>query len=135
MAVLLLVYWLAFVWVAIGAGHDPGFVMHPEAIPYPVVGVVVLCVVLAMLVALLGLVLRPPTTWRRWPRIALRTSYVFLLMVLMLPAGVTDLPGITYVPARFSMATLLVLSVWALYRVAAALMARRALRHRELPRQ
>jgi hypothetical protein len=113
MNVSLFVYWVVFVWLAIGAGRNPGFVGHPEAVAYPVQGVSTLCVVLALLVALLRLVLRPPLTWRRWARLALRASYVLLLIFLLLPATATDMPGIEYVPAKFSFVTLLMLAVWA----------------------
>jgi hypothetical protein len=123
MPVLLSAYWLAFVRIAIEAGHNPGFVSHFETAPYPTQGAVVLCVVLAMLVASLGVVLRPPTRWRRWLRLVIRALYVGIFIVLTLPAGATDLAGIYYVPAIFSLATFLVLAVGTVWRVGATIMA------------
>lgn len=107
----LLVYWLAFVWLAIDAGHHPGFVASSEAVSYPIKDVVVLCLILALLVVLLRLVLQPPSAWRPWARVTLRSGYVLLLLV-QLPLGLaTDMPGIAYVPMKFALLTLVILGL------------------------
>lgn len=111
--IFLLIYWLAFVWLAIGAGHSPGFIMHPEAAPYPTPGVMVLCMILAVLVVLLSLVMHPPANWRPRVRFALRGVYVLLLLVMLALGMGTDMEGIVYVPAKFALVTLLFLAVWA----------------------
>ena len=117
MSVLLFVYWLAFVWVAIGAGHNPGFVMHPETVPYPFRSVAILCVFprgTRDAVRLGAPNLRPGGRAGRYHRPSHLIHPSLLHRALILPAGITDMAGIFYVPAEFSLATLLLLAVWAL---------------------
>ncbi len=114
-SVLLLGYWLCFVWFALDRGRVPGYWSRHDVVPYPVVDVAVVCIVMGIFAAILGLVLRPPAGWRLWSRIALRTIYVLLLMLLVLTGLSSDLRGIDYVPSHFGLATLLVLiilSIW-----------------------
>ena len=113
---LLVLYWLAFVWLGIERAHNPGYVMHPETVPYPVRDVVVVSVFLGLLVAALGLFLRMPTSWNRWARVAFRAAYVLLLVFLLMMGMVTDMPGIVYVPPIFALATLRLLGAFGLWR-------------------
>jgi hypothetical protein len=107
----LFAYWLAFVWLAADAGHDPGYFRRNEVVPYPIQDVVVVCLLLAALVVLLRLVLRPPAGWRTWARVTLRSVYVLLLLVLFASGLGTDFSGIDYVPFKFALATLLILGI------------------------
>ena len=113
---LLLLYWLAFVWLGIDWAHNPGFVMHRETVPYPVRDVVIVSGFVALLVAALGLVLLWPSSWNRWARVGLIVVYVMFLLFLLTAGMVTDMPGIFYVLPAFARATLVLLGALGLWR-------------------
>jgi hypothetical protein len=81
-------------------------------VPYPLADVIGVSIAMGPMVALLGLVLRPPASWRLWSRIALRTGYALRLLFLMALGSTADLRSIDYVPSRLALATLLLLIIW-----------------------
>lgn len=102
-------YWLAFAALAFDAARDPGFVPDPEHQPYPWGDVAIVLCVLALLTAWLRVVWTPRPARPRWVRAA--NAGVFVLVMLFLVQGLayTDMSGLTYVPAFFALATLLLL--------------------------
>ena len=104
-------YWLAFVAVALDSGRNPGFVRHPELQPYPWLAVLVVSVILALFTAWLGAVLRPHPTGPAWVRWVNTVVFVIVLLVLVPWLVVTDGPGFAYILPFFALVTLFVLVV------------------------
>lgn len=103
----LLVYWLAFVALAVDFGKYPGLVAQPELQPYPWKAVVVTSVLLAAAAAVLYAILRPVTFRGSWGRLSLALLYAVVLFVVGAVTFITDQPGYYYVPAYFAATTLL----------------------------
>ena len=110
----LVLYWLAFVALAVDFGQYPGYVPNPELQPYPWKAVMLTCALLAVAVAILYAILRPVTFHRSWGRLGLALLYAAVLFVAGAATFVTDQPGYYYVPAYFAAATLLGLVVFAI---------------------
>jgi hypothetical protein len=108
----LLAYWLLFAIFSAFAASSPGYVHHPELVPYPWHALLVLWAFFGVLLALLYVILQPPE-FRTSPW---RLPLALLLGIAMsVPAAgtlaTTDLPGLSYAPAVFALTTTLFLVV------------------------
>jgi hypothetical protein len=111
----LLVYWLCFALLVVDWAQYPGYVSNPELRPYPWKAVALTCTLLAVAVAILYTILRPVTFHRSWGRLGSALLYAAAMFVAGAATFVTDQPGYYYVPAYFAAATLLgltLLAVW-----------------------
>ena len=108
-------YWLFFAALAVLAAKNPGYVHHPELVPFPFVPLVVLWSILALTTATFYFILQPllfrTSMWRLPCAVALCALLLFLSFQY---ASFTDLPGLYYVPFYFSCLTMLLLVVVAL---------------------
>src|SRR5437773_5487300 len=98
----LLFYWLTFAVFTLHEAQYPGLMLHPEEWRYPWSAVVVVWVLLAILVGVLHLILRPASFHRSWGRFLGALAYCAILLVLGFFSAVTDMTGYYYVPAQFS---------------------------------
>jgi hypothetical protein len=104
----LLFSWLAFGPITANAARNPGYVLHPETVPYPWSAAVMTWGILGLETAVVYLILRSP---RRLP-IAL--SLVALLFTGSVLTTVTDMAGYYYVPTLYHLVLLLTLgTAWA----------------------
>ena len=121
----LLFYWLAFAVVTLYQAQYPGLMLRPEEWRYPWSAVVVVWVLLAILVGVLHLILRPANFHRSWGRLLGALAYSAVLLVLGFFSVVTDMPGYYYVPAQFSVVTMAGVLIFAVFQVISALWRRR----------
>lgn len=119
-------YWLAFVALTARQGQFPGLVTHPELWPYPYIAVVIVCFLLAALLAILYFILRPVRFPYSWRRALAALVYSALLLLIVVPSAVTDLPGYYYVPAFFALVTFICVLGLALLSAICALAGKRA---------
>jgi hypothetical protein len=99
-------YWLVFAAEAAIDGTYSDFV-PPN--PYPWKGVAGVMALLAVLVSLLYVVLRPPAFRTHWWRLGLAVALSVGMLAATLGTFVTDQPRYTYVPGQFAIVTLLLL--------------------------
>ena len=102
----LLAYWLIFALITLQRAQVPGLMLDPEQWRYPWRGVVEMWALLAVLVGVLQLILRPATFHHSWGRLSGAILYASVLMVLSVSAFATDMPGHHYVPQLFSVITM-----------------------------
>ena len=109
---LLKKYWLVLLWLAFGpitadAARNPGFVLDPDAVPYPWLAALFTWARLGVECAVFFLILR---SGRRLPWAVALAAILFFLSIML---WVTDMPGYHYVPAQFHFVLLLLLGlVW-----------------------
>ncbi len=103
----LIAYWFLFAALTLYQAQFRGFVPDPEHAPYPWLSVFWIWVVLAVLIGVLYLILRPKTFQYQWARILAAVIYASILVLLAFVTFVTDMPGHYYVPAEFSFVTLI----------------------------
>ena len=104
----LLLLWLAFAPIIAMAARNPGFVSHPEAVPYPWRAALVTWGLLGLESAVLFWLVRSP---RRLP---VAFGLALLLLVGSLVATPTDMPGYEYVPGQYHLVLVVSLGlVWA----------------------
>jgi hypothetical protein len=111
-------WWILFAAETLRAGHHPGFVMHPEQVPYPWGAVFTVWLILGVEVAVLHAILRPRLD-QPWRRLGIAIVLVGGLAALSLFTLVTDMPGYYYVPGIFHFLTFIVLVTIAAVRSAA----------------
>ena len=102
----LLAYWLVFVLLTLYYAQSHGLMLHPEQWSYPWDAVVAVCALLAILIGVLQLILRPASFHRSWARVLVALVYSGVLLAVGIDSVVTDMPGYYYVPAMFSIATM-----------------------------
>jgi hypothetical protein len=117
----LLAYWLMFALITLQQGQYPGLLTHPEQWRYPWRGVVEMWALLAVLVGILHVILRPATFHHSWGRLLGALVYATVLLGLGAASMVTDMPGYSYVPARFSFVTIVCVLCLALAEIVGAL--------------
>jgi len=123
----LVAYWLAFALYTTYMAQFPGLVRDPSRWRYPWSALIVVWSLLAVLVGILYLIIRPMTYRRSWGRLAGACAYSAALLILGLLSIVTDAPGFYYVPAVFSIVTACAMTAFVLVSLAAALV--RKFRH------
>jgi hypothetical protein len=101
-------YWLAFAAFTLDAARNPGFVMHPEEVPYPWGAALTTVALLGVQTAALNAVLMPLRTTRSWRRVAGASALAFLFALLSVVTAVTDMPGYYYAPELFALTNLFV---------------------------
>jgi hypothetical protein len=121
----LVAYWLVFAIWTVNWGKYPGLVLNPELTPYPWKAVGVTCGVLAIEVAILYAILRPVTFDRSWGRLGFALLFGACLLAFSALTFFTDMPGYYYVPAYFSVITMLALLLFTLLLGLAGLLRRR----------
>jgi len=102
-------YWLLFAAFAVSAAKDPGFVRHPELVPFSWLGLFVIWGVLAVLVAIFYAILRPTFVKANFLRLTMALALSTVMVVASALTMVTDMPGLYYIPHYFSMLTFLIL--------------------------
>ena len=117
----LLIYWLLFAAFAVHQARYPGLMQHPEEWRYPWGAVGAVWALLAVLVGILYLILRPVTFHRSWGRLTGALAYSAVLLVLGLLSVVTDMPGYYYVPAQFSVVTMAGMLIFAAFEIVSVL--------------
>ena len=98
------IYWSAFAVFTLNAARYPGFVPHPETAPYPWVGALVTCALLAAQCAALNATLRPVATTRSWRRVVTASGLALLFGVLSTTMFSSDMPGYYDAPVLFAVA-------------------------------
>jgi hypothetical protein len=98
-----------------------GLISHPERWRYPWAAVVEVWALLAMLVGVLQLILRPASFHRSWGRVLGALAYSGALLALGIGSVVTDMPGYYYIPAMFSVVTMTGVLGLAFFQLASAL--------------
>ena len=121
----LLVYWCMFAALTLYQAHYPGLMLNPEQWRYPWGAVVAVWALLAVLIGVLHLILRPASFHRSWGRLLGALAYSAVLLALGFASVVTDMPGYYYVPAQFSVVTMAGMLVLALIQVVSAFWRRR----------
>ncbi len=121
----LLFYWLAFAVFTLYQAQYPGLMLHPEEWRYPWAAVVVVWALLAMLVGVLHVILRPTSFHHSWGRLLGALAFSAVVLVLGFFSVVTDMPGYYYVPAQFSAVTMASMLIFAVFQVISALWRRR----------
>ncbi|MDR7149564.1 hypothetical protein J2W49_001513 [Hydrogenophaga palleronii] len=121
----LLLYWLMFALITLYQAQWPGLMLHPERWSYPWRAVAIVWALLAVLVGVLYVILRPETFHRSWGRLAGALVYAAGLLVVGILSVVTDMPGYYYVPAQFSVVTMAVMLIFAAFQVLSVLWCRR----------
>lgn len=101
-------YWLVFAALTLDVARNPGFVPHPEAVPYPWVPALVTVALLGVQAAGLNATLRPLSTTRSWRRVAAASGLALVFALLTLASLATDMPGYEYPPKLFALANVLV---------------------------
>jgi len=77
-------YWPVFVAYTLDAARDPGFVMDPEAAPYPWTAALQTCALLGAQTAALNATLRPMRSRPSWRRVAVASGLALGFAVLSL---------------------------------------------------
>jgi len=101
-------YWLAFAAFTLDAARNPGFVMHPDEVPYPWGAALITVALLGGQTAALNATLMPLRTTRSWRRVAGASALAFLFALLSIATMVTDMPGYYYAPRLFALTNLFV---------------------------
>jgi hypothetical protein len=94
--------WAICAAITLPAARNPGFVPHPEAVPYPWRDVVLTWIILALEAMVLRAILHPAGPGRRWIRVLASLAGLGILLLGILQLGLTDLPGYSYVPGLFA---------------------------------
>ena len=105
------VYWLIFAVLAIFMADNPGYVSHPERVPFPWAWLVFVWAILALLVAGFYCLLWPPAFRRSLWRLPVALVVAVALVATSFFTFVTDMPGLYYVPLYFSFVTMLIIAV------------------------
>lgn len=104
----LLLLWLGFAPITAEAARHPGFVPHPETVPYPWRAALETWGILGIESAAFYLILR----LRRGIPIAF--GIALLLLIASVLTMVTDMPGYSYVPAQYHLGLVAILGItWA----------------------
>src|SRR6266850_8615697 len=82
-----------------------------ETVPDPWEDVFETCALIGVEIAVLYVILRPPTFRRSWRRVLAALVYASILIVISQPAAMFDLAGYVYVPRTFALTTFLVLVI------------------------
>jgi len=114
----LIAYWLAFALYTLYMAQFPGLVYPPRPFEYPFRAVMMVWVLLAALIGILYLIIRPSTYQQSWGRLFAALVYSAVLLVLGVLSVVTDMPGYYYVFAVFTVVTMVVVVVFAIYQAA-----------------
>jgi hypothetical protein len=114
-------YWLFFAVLAVFAARNPGFVGHPELVPYPWLGLVVTWAILAVLVAIFYFILKPAFVRGSTSRLRAAFALSLVMTIASILTMVTDMPGLYYLPHYFSLLTFLSLLVISVFRTGRAL--------------
>ena len=117
-------YWFAFAVYTTYMAQFPGLMRDPSRWRYPWSAVIVVWSLLAVLIAILYVIIRPMTYRRSWGRLAGACAYSAALLILGLLSVVTDAPGFYYVPAVFSIVTAGVMTAFVLFSLGAAVVRR-----------
>ncbi len=120
----LAIYWVAFAAFTAYVARSPGLMIHPEEWTYPWKSVLFIWALLAVLIGLLYLILRPVTYHRSWGRLASALIYAGALLVLGMFTVATDMPGHGYVPAIFGLVTFALVVLLCIVQISSALWAR-----------
>jgi hypothetical protein len=102
------VYWLAFAAYTLNAARNPGFVRHPEAVPYPWTQAVLTCALLGIETASLNAVLRPLGNSPSVRRVVAASALAVLFALFSVVTLVTDMPGYYYAPRVFAIVNVVV---------------------------
>jgi hypothetical protein len=94
--------WAICAITTLPAARNPGFVAHPETVPYPWGAVVGTCIVLTLEALVLRAVLRPARPGRLWLRVLASVAGLAVLLLGVLQLGMTDLPWDSYMPGLFA---------------------------------
>jgi hypothetical protein len=115
-----------FALITLQQAQYPGFLIDREQWRYPWRGVIEMWALLAILVGVLHVILRPATFQHSWGRLLGALLYATVLLLGLGPASLaTDMPGYYYVPAWFSIVTMVGMLTLALVEVVGALWRRR----------
>lgn len=114
-------YWLFFAVLAVFAARNPGFVGHPELVPYPWLGLVVTWAILAALVAIFYSILKPVFMRGSTSRLGAAFALSLVMTMASILTMVTDKFGLYYLPHYFSLLTFLILAVISVFRTGRAL--------------
>ena|SRR5689334_7486308 len=114
-------YWIVFAALTLYEAQFPGYVLHPEQAPYPWLAILCVWALLAVLVSVLHVILRPKTFQYQWSRVVRVVVFATILLGLAIVSFVTDMPGWYYVPFYFSFVTMVAVLVLALVGSASAL--------------
>src|SRR5512147_646403 len=101
----LFLLWLGFAPITAAAARHPGFVRHPEAVPYPWRAAIVTWGILGLESAAFYLILR----LGRGIVIAFGISVLLLIASVLTTA--TDMPGYSYVPAQYQLGLAAILGI------------------------
>jgi hypothetical protein len=116
----LLAYWLVFALLTLYYAQYHGLMLHPEQWRYPWDAVVAVCALLAILIGVLQLILRPASFHRSWARVLGALVYSGVLLAVGIDSVVTDMPGYYYVPALFSVVTMAGMLILVFFELASA---------------
>lgn len=117
-------YWLVFACLSVSAAQSPGYVLHPESVPFPWPGLMVLWALLALAVGVFYVILRPgvwETSWLRFGGALALSGALLMSCILTL---VTDMPGLYYIPTSFALTTFSALTIIGLARAIAGVWSR-----------
>src|SRR5688572_27363146 len=91
-------YWLVFAVLSVSGAESPGLVLHPEAVRFPWLGLMVMWALLAFGVGALYAILGPSIWKTSWPRFGAALALSGALLVFCMLTFVTDMPGLYYIP-------------------------------------
>jgi hypothetical protein len=118
------VYWVVFAGYTAYLAQFPGLMLHPERWTYPWRSVLFIWALLAVLIGLLYLILRPVTYRRSWGRLVSALIYAGAMLAAGIFTVVTDMPGHAYVPAIFGLVTFALVVVLLFVQISTAVWAR-----------
>ena len=107
-------YWAAFAVYTLNQAQYPGLVAYPDQWTYPWEAVFVVWGLLAALVGVFYMILRPMSFHWSWGRLLAALVLGAVLLGCGIASIVTDMPGYYYVPAMFSLVTMVLLVLFAL---------------------
>lgn len=122
----LVFYWLGFAVYTLYMAQFPGLIARSTQWSYPWAAVFVVWALLAVLVGLLHLILRPRTYHHSWGRLMAALSFSTVLLILGAVSVVTDMPGYYYVPAMFSVVTMAAMLLFVIAQAAVSLRRKRS---------
>jgi len=109
-----LTYWFAFSVFTLLAARRPGFVPHPESVPYPWAAALIMCGFLGLQTAALSSVLSPLRERRSWRRVVGASVLALLFGLAGTATFVSDMPGYFAGPLLFAATNVIVVPIIAL---------------------
>jgi len=107
-------YWAAFAVYTLDQAQYPGLIAYPDQWTHPWEAVFVVWGMLGVLIGTFYMILRPMSFHWSWGRLLVALILGAVLLVCGIASVVTDMPGYYYVPAMFSLVTMVLLVLFAL---------------------